>query len=122
MSGPRIHEYAFDITLLGAVRVKACDEATARRHLAERLDAAEANLGCWMDGAPILAEVSLVTVDDDKAVGPPRLYEIDGESVGTVAADCDSGLHSWLYETGSLHPDTPCAHCGTPYGSWVFSP
>lgn len=73
-----IHEYAFDITLTGAVRVKACDEETARRHLAERLDCADANLGCWMDGTPILAEVSLAPEDDG---GAPRLYEIDGESV-----------------------------------------
>lgn len=76
-----IHEYAFDITLIGVVRVKGCDEETARRHLLERLDGADANLGCWMDGAPILAEVSLVTTDNDPGVGPPSLYEIDGESI-----------------------------------------
>lgn len=82
-----IHEYAFDITLIGAVRVRACDEATALAALRLHLDGADANLGAWTGGPdagkPILAEVSLVTTDADPGVGPPSLYEIDGEPCDT---------------------------------------
>lgn len=66
-------EYAFDITLAGAVRVKAETLAQAQATLREVLDCADANLGAWPNGDPILAEVSLQ--------GSPYLYEIDGEPV-----------------------------------------
>lgn len=72
-AAPAIHEYAFDIKLLAAVRVKATSEDMARRHLFECLDAADSNLGAWPDGSPILAEVSMD--------GEADLYEIDGEGV-----------------------------------------
>lgn len=73
------NEYAFDCYLICAVRVKAPDEVTARRQLHAALDAADSNLGAWPGGAPILAEVSLVTEAVEAA--PPVLYEINGNEV-----------------------------------------
>ena len=73
-----IHEYAFDITLAAAMRVKAVNEEQARKLLYDMLDAADANLGAWPDGSPILAEVSLD--------GRPNLFEIDGETHQEVSA------------------------------------
>ena len=64
-------EFAFDVTLAGALRVNAPTEAEARRILRDRLDCADSNLGAWPDGSPMLAELSLT--------GTPSLYEIDGE-------------------------------------------
>lgn len=68
-----MNDYAFDITLSAAVRVKADDEADARRQLRDAIDCADANLGAWRNGDPILAEVSLD--------GEPELYEVNGEPV-----------------------------------------
>lgn len=75
------HEYAFDCTLVVSLRVKALSEDAARKVLSHYLDSADANLGAWADGSPILAEVSLVTsATDPGPFGRPRLYEIDGEA------------------------------------------
>lgn len=71
------HEYAFDVKLIAAIRIKAEDEATARKLLREYLDAAESNFGHDRDGNPLLGEASL---DVDDASGP-HLYEVDGEEV-----------------------------------------
>jgi len=68
-----MNEYAFDITLSAALRVKAPDEATAHALLAETLNCADANLGAWPDGSPILAEVSLL--------GDCSLYSVNGDPV-----------------------------------------
>ena len=70
--------YCFDITLVGAIRVTAPDELTARKMLKEALDAADANLGAWPDGSPILAEVSLAQ-DDEYLAGRPTCFDPDGE-------------------------------------------
>lgn len=51
--------FLFDVTLTGAIRVAAHSEKEARELLAECLDCADANLGAWPNGQPILAEVSL---------------------------------------------------------------
>ena len=69
-----IHEYAFDVRLYACIRVKAQTEEQARRLLRDCLDCADANLGAWPDGSPILAEVS----PDDSS---PDLIEIDGGAV-----------------------------------------
>jgi hypothetical protein len=66
-------EYAFDVKLFAAIRVKASSEGAARAMLVERLDCADANFGCWPNGDPILAEASID--------GDADLYEIDGEAV-----------------------------------------
>ena len=66
-------EYAFDVTLKAAIRVKATDEKEARRILKESLDCADSNFGAWPNGDPITGEASLY--------GFPHLYEIDGENV-----------------------------------------
>lgn len=66
------HEYAFDVTFVGALRIKAASEAEARATLADCLDCADSNLGAWPNGDPILAELSLR--------GEPSLYEVDGEA------------------------------------------
>lgn len=76
LTGPALHEFAFDIVLVGAVRVKALTEEGARGHLQACLDCADSNLGAWPDGSPILAELSL-----DLESRRPHLYEIDGESL-----------------------------------------
>lgn len=65
-----IKEYAFDVTLSAALRVKARSENEARAIIRAELDCSAAYLGAWPDGAPILAEVSA-----DEIKGP---YEIDG--------------------------------------------
>lgn len=71
-TGEPMKEFAFDVTLYAALRVTALNEAGARKKLADHLDATDAALGAWSDGQPILAEVSLGSVD---------LFEIDGEAV-----------------------------------------
>lgn len=65
------HEYAFDCTLVCAIRVRAETPQAAAALLRERIDAAEANLGAWPNGDPILCEVSVE--------GQLDLFEIDGE-------------------------------------------
>ena len=65
-------EYAFDVKLLAAVRVKATTAAGARKLLTEHLDAADCNGGSWPNGDPILFEASMD--------GEADLFEIDGES------------------------------------------
>lgn len=74
-----LHEYAFDCALACAIRVNAHSEPAARDLLREQLDAADANLGAWPDGKPILCEVSLLLGGTIHV--PPSLYEIDGEPV-----------------------------------------
>ncbi len=64
--------YAFDVVLTCALRVEAETEDDARRLITEQLDCADANLGEWPDGDPILAEVSVAEF---------HLFEIDGEAV-----------------------------------------
>jgi hypothetical protein len=52
-------------------------------------------------------------------------YEKAGEIVtppadaqhAPINADCAQGLHSWVDKTGMLARDTPCTHCGEPYGN-----
>ena len=67
-----IHEYAFDVRLSCAVRVKATSKAEAIK-LLDRIQGNSANLGSWPNGEPILAEVS---TDESN----PYCFEIDGES------------------------------------------
>jgi hypothetical protein len=69
-----IHEYAFDVILNGAIRVKAPSEAEAITMLRETLDSSSANLGAWPNGDPVLSEVSYEP-------GSCRLYEVDGVEV-----------------------------------------
>jgi hypothetical protein len=67
-----LHEYAFDVTLLAAIRVKAKSLKEARELLNEHLQCADSNFGAWPDGTPITAEATIE--------GEADLYEIDGES------------------------------------------
>lgn len=71
----KTHEYAFDCKLQCAVRVNADSYENAVQQLRATLNASEANLGAWPDGAPIQAEVSLAEDPD------LHLYELDGEEV-----------------------------------------
>jgi hypothetical protein len=68
-----LHEYAFDVKLLAAIRVKAANETEARELLSQHLNCADTNLGAWPDGSPILAEASID--------GEADLYEVDGISL-----------------------------------------
>ena len=89
------HEYAFDVKLFAAIRVRAESEAEARAMIRDHIDGADANLGAWPDGTPILCEVS--------ADGEADLYEVDGEDhddepcpihrqpVSRCPASCDHG-------------------------------
>lgn len=72
--GPLKHEFAFDVILTAAIRVKATTEAEAIKLLVGTLDSADANLGAWPDGRPVLCEVSYEP-------GSAKLYEIDGEEI-----------------------------------------
>jgi hypothetical protein len=73
LNGDEATEYAFDIKLLAAVRVKATSEREARRMLNDYLQAADCNFGAWPDGSPILAEASID--------GEADLYEVNGEAI-----------------------------------------
>ena len=66
-------QFAFDLKLTTALRIDAPTEKAARKLLAGLLDCADANLGAFPNGDPILAEVSLEPDTLD-------LYEIDGET------------------------------------------
>jgi hypothetical protein len=67
------NEYAFDVVLAAALRVKASDEADARLQLKGALHCADTNFGAWRSGDPIIGEVSLR--------GTPSLYEVNGETI-----------------------------------------
>ena len=72
MSAPATeHEYLFDVKLFASLRIKARNERTARRMLAELLDCATVNCGALPDGSPLAGEAS---VD-----GELELIEVDGE-------------------------------------------
>lgn len=66
-------EFAFDVKLFAAIRVKAPDEKTARSMLKAALDCADTNFGAWPNGDPITAEASMD--------GEADLFEIDGKEV-----------------------------------------
>lgn len=64
-------EYAFDCTLIAALRVKAKSQKEAEGIIRQVLDAASCNAGAWPNGDPVLFEAS---VD-----GELSLFEVDGE-------------------------------------------
>jgi len=66
-----MHEYLFDLKMFTALRIRATDEAEARRFLAECLHCAEVNFGAGPDGEPLIGEASM---DSE-----PDLIEVDGE-------------------------------------------
>jgi len=66
-----MNEYAFDVKLSAAIRVRAETEEQARDIL-QKLQGMDCNGGEWPDGRPILFEAS---VDDVN----PYLYEVNGE-------------------------------------------
>lgn len=66
-------EYAFDIEMRAAIRVKADSEKEARKMLRESLNCADANFGAWDNGDPITGEASMF--------GRASLYEVDGKEV-----------------------------------------
>lgn len=70
------HEYAFDLTLTAAIRVRAASEVEARKMLETCLDAADVNFGAWPDGSPILGEVTYNREDRCE------IFEVDGEEIG----------------------------------------
>ena len=63
-------EYMFDVKMFASIRVKANSESEARATLNDCVDAADANLGAWPDGSPILCEIS--------TEGEAELIEVDG--------------------------------------------
>lgn len=79
MSAP-VREYAFDLKLFAALRVKAPTLEMARAMIREHVNCCTANFGAWPDGSPIIAEAS---VDDEEM----PCYERDGE-------DFDDGAES----------------------------
>jgi hypothetical protein len=120
------NEYAFDVVLAAALRVKASDEADARLQLKGALHCADTNFGAWRSGDPIIGEVSLR--------GTPSLYEVNGETVEHPAPapsatvyecpDCDwtgtmddmDGLHHLHHiheriSAGELVPAGVCPEC-----------
>ena len=58
-------EYAFDVSITGAIRVRAESIEEARDLLLEYVDAADTNFGAWPDGRPILGEVTVTEVADE---------------------------------------------------------
>jgi hypothetical protein len=52
-------EYAFDVTLIGAIRVEAGSRKEAEAMVRDSLDCASVNAGAWPNGDPILFEASV---------------------------------------------------------------
>ena len=77
-----LHEYAFDVTLLTTLRVRAGSLQEAKDKLRKRLDCATINLGV-MDGQAIVAEASME--------GEPDLFEFDGEPANDVNGKIEIG-------------------------------
>lgn len=71
------HEYAFDLTLIAAVRIHANTEAEARAKLKAIIDCADLSI----DYGTIIGEVSLF--DDEE----PKLYEVDGTELAQEPTD-----------------------------------
>lgn len=69
-----VHEYAFDVKLCAAIRIRANSQAEALATLHDCVDTMDCNGGMWPNGAPILFEASI----DDCS---PLCFEIDGEPV-----------------------------------------
>jgi hypothetical protein len=67
------HEYEFDVKLFASVKIRAPDEATARRQLAEVLDGAELSV---CHGGVDMPDVFTASID-----GALDLLEVDGEAV-----------------------------------------
>ena len=73
-----VHEYAFDVTLKAAIRVKASDQAQAIALLEAVLDAAQCNGGMWPNGDPVLFEASLAGgIDQQLVEAQEKLPQID---------------------------------------------
>lgn len=70
-------EFAFDVPLTAAIRVKAASLEDALDMLNSALDSASCNAGAWPNGDPILFEAS--TSSD------PALFEVDGLQVEAEA-------------------------------------
>lgn len=68
-----MNEYAFDVKMFAAIRVKAPSIDEARQLVRDRVNAADCNAGSWPNGDPILFEAS---VDDDDLM---PCYEINGK-------------------------------------------
>jgi hypothetical protein len=66
-------EFALDVYLRGALRVKATSLAAAREGACKSVDCATVNLGLWIDGTPIIAEVSMAENM------PSRCFAVDGD-------------------------------------------
>ena len=77
-----LHEYAFNVTLLTALRVKARSLQEAKDKLKEHLDCATVNLG-EVDDQAIVAEASME--------GEPDLFEFDGEPANDVNGKIEIG-------------------------------
>ncbi len=102
-------EFAFDMTLQCALRVKASSIEEARRIIRASINCVEANLGIWPSGSPILAEVSVN--------GAMDVFEVDGEPVVDEDED-DSHPPRCSNATGHEWPNVEeserslCVHCG----------
>lgn len=70
-------EYAFDVTIRAAIRVKANSRAEAEALMHEHICQVDANFGAWPNGDPINGEASI-----DTEV-PLHLYQVDGEDTPT---------------------------------------
>ena len=68
-----LHEYAFDVKLWAAVRVKARTMEEARQIMSDNLQTLSCNGGAWPNGDPILFEASQESPDTDTC------FEVDGE-------------------------------------------
>jgi len=71
-----MNEYAFDVELKAAIRVKAESESEARAKLAS-LDTVSATLSQWPDYGNTTCEVSIVLNGEKEAY----LYQINGKEV-----------------------------------------
>ncbi|KAB0269043.1 hypothetical protein [Microvirga brassicacearum] len=83
-----MREFAFDLKINAAIRVRAATEADARGLLIAALDCADTNFGAWPNGDPITGEASL-DFDPDcmDFIEAGQLFEVDGETVIASSED-----------------------------------
>lgn len=101
-----LHEYAFDVTLTVALRVKATSFEEAAKMLKAELECADSNFGSWPDGSPITGEASLAV---DK-VTKDMLFEFDGDQA-EVCRRCEAIEGEPEWGTVGDGYDGYCASC-----------
>lgn len=65
--------YEFSVTLIANIRIDAASKEQAIATIRESIDGADANLGCWPNGDPVVGSIAIE--------GELDLESVDGETV-----------------------------------------